>query len=140
MLYLVFDIGDHGYALAASEIIEMLPFIEPRPVRGAPMEVAGSIGYRGRYLPVIDLTAVELGRPAELRIGTRIAVVSVRVAERLETVGLILENATEMLRCDSGAFTPFAKGPRGLVQRLDLRTLVPSHLLDRIAWQSEGAL
>lgn len=137
MLYLVFDIGDDGYALATSEIVEMLPFIAPRPVRGAPAGMVGSIRYRGRYLPVIDLTAIELRRPAELRMGTRIAVVSVPIGNGAETVGLILENATEMLRCEAAAFNPFTQGPRGLVQCLDLQTLLPTQLLERITRQPE---
>jgi len=43
-------------------------------------------------------------------------------------VGLIVENATETLRCDPADFTPFTMGPRGLVQRVELETLLPAEV------------
>ncbi|MGE4321859.1 MAG: chemotaxis protein CheW [Sphingobium sp.] len=139
MLYMIFDLGGDGYALAANEVVEMLPFIVPKPVRGAPAQIAGSIGYRGRYLPLIDLARLELGRPAERRMGTRIAVIAVPVDDRQLMIGLILEQATEMLNCEPGAFRPFAQGPRGLVQRFDIQALLPSPLLQAVALLPEAA-
>jgi chemotaxis-related protein WspB len=43
-------------------------------------------------------------------------------------IGLIAENATETLRLDPADFAPFATGPRGLVQRADLESLLPAQL------------
>ena len=63
----------------------------------------------------------------------RIAVASVAVDGRTESVGLILENATEMLRCEPDAFNPFADGPRGLVQSLDLDALLPPRVIEAIS-------
>jgi len=139
MLYLVFNLGDEGYALPADRITEMLPFIAPKTIRGAPAIVAGSIGYRGRYLPIVDLAQLDTGHPAASRIGTRIVVTEVRVGSRMEKVGLVLEKATELLRCEPEAFEPFAPSPRGLVQLLDLDTLLPAHLFDGFFRELEPA-
>jgi chemotaxis-related protein WspB len=43
-------------------------------------------------------------------------------------IGLIAENATETLRFDAADFAPFAMGPRGLVQRVELESLLPARL------------
>jgi chemotaxis-related protein WspB len=43
-------------------------------------------------------------------------------------VGLIAEQATTMLRLDPAEFAPFAKGPDGLVQRVDLSDLLPAEV------------
>ena len=133
MLYLVFDIGDEGYALPADHVVELLPFITPKPIRDAPAEIAGAISYRGGYLPVVDVSRLELGRPAHRSLGTRIAVTAIPAGGRTEILGLILENATEMLRCEPAEFNPFAAGPRGLVQAFDLAALLPAQVIDAIA-------
>ena len=128
LLFLVFQVGPDGYALAANRIIEVMPLLELRKIRGAPREVAGSMNYRGTFVPVIDLCQLDLGRPSSHRMGTRIILVGFTAQGRDTMLGLIAESATETLRCDPRAFTPFATGPRGLVQRLDPDILLPEAL------------
>lgn len=133
MLFVVFQIGEAGYALAASEVVEILPMLPLRIVRGAPNGMAGSFAYRGSFLPAVDLCAIELGRPAADRMSTRILVV--RGQDRagdVQPFGLIVENATDILRCEPDAFQPFAQGPRGLVQRIEIDALVPAALGARL--------
>ena len=135
MLFLLFQIGEEGYALPAERIVEILPLIEVRRTRDAPPEVAGSFLYRGTFVPAIDLDQLELGRPAPVRMGTRIVVVEVPAGCEggREQIGLIVAGATETLRCEPDAFTPFAAGPRGLVQRLELDSLLPGGLRELFA-------
>ena len=133
MLFLLLQIGDGSYALAASRIVEVLPLVAIKPVRGAPPEIAGSVRYRGEFLPVVDLEQLELGRPASARMGTRLVVVEVGTGEQgglPARLGIIAASATETLRCEPAAFTPFAPSPRGLVQRLDIDGLLPARLRD----------
>lgn len=127
MLFLHFQIGEDGFALAADQIVEILPLVELKKARHAPEAVAGSFDYRGRFVPVIDLCELELGRPARRRLSTRIIVTRLPDDEST-VVGLIAENATETLRRDPGDFAPFASGPRGLVQRVDIESLLPARL------------
>jgi len=138
MLFLIFEIGEVGYALAADGIIEILPSVAARKIRGAAPELAGFISYRGQYLPVVDVSQLELDRPAARRMGTRIVVVEAQASKRNGLLGLILESATDTLRCEPEDFRPVAVGPRGLVQRLDLETLLPLRVRDAVL-QEEAA-
>lgn len=131
MLFLQFDIGENGFALAVDGIVEILPLVQLSRVRHSPDEVAGSFDYRGRFVPVVDLCQLELGRPARRRMSTRIIVV--RLPEDREAlVGLVAEEATETLRCEPADFAPFATGPRGLVQRIELEDLLPAGLREAL--------
>jgi chemotaxis-related protein WspB len=127
MLFLHFQIGDDAFALAADRIVEILPLVALTKERHAPEAVAGSFDYRGRFIPVIDLCALELGRPSRRRLSTRIIIVRLPDDENI-LIGLIAENATETLRLDAADFAPFAIGPRGLVQRVELESLLPARL------------
>ncbi|WP_448956147.1 chemotaxis protein CheW [Labrys neptuniae] len=134
MLFLYFRIGDEGFAMAIDRIAEIVPLTELKKVRQAPLGVAGSFEYRGRYVPVVDLCALELGRPARSRLSTRIVVVR-HPHDETTLLGLIAEKATEMLRLDPAEFAPFAQGPHGLVQRIELEDLLPASLLAAIGSQ-----
>ena len=131
MLFLLCQIDDEAYALPAERVVEVLPLVEMKRVRGAPPEVKGSFRYRGAFVPVVDLGQLEIGRPAPMRMGTRIVLVELRGVPGCGPrvlVGLVAERATETLRCEPSAFAPFAIAPRGLVQRLDIDALLPARL------------
>jgi chemotaxis-related protein WspB len=101
MLFLKFRIGSESYALDATQIAEVLPLLEITRVPQAPVGVAGLINYRGSPVPVIDLSELMLGEPARPHISTRL--ILVRYREHL--LGLIAEQATEMMRREAGSFT-----------------------------------
>lgn len=128
MLYLLFNLGAEQYALAAERIAQVLPASLPRRIRGAPPLILGAVTYQGRNLPVIDLVKLETGYPAAVRMGTRIVVTSINIAGEASNIGLVLENATQTFQSEPESFTPFAQSPRGLVQLLDLDSLLPDHL------------
>jgi chemotaxis-related protein WspB len=136
MLFLHFRIGEDAFALAVDGIVEILPLMDLSRVRDAAEGLAGSFDYRSRFVPVVDLCQLELGRPARRRMSTRIVVVRLPEDEQA-LVGLIAEDATDTLRCDPTDFAPFVAGPRGLVQRIALPDLLPVGL--RLALRSELA-
>lgn len=127
MLFLHFQIGDSNFALAIDRIVEVLPLVELNKERDAPDWIVGSFDYRGRFVPVADLCALELGRPARRRLSTRIIMVRPGSDEDA-VIGLIAENAIETLRLEPADFAPFGTGPWGLVQRVELETLLPAGL------------
>lgn len=129
MLFLHFRIGEESFALAAERIVEIVPLAPLKRVRQASEAMAQTFDYRGRFVPVVDLCLLELGRPSRRRLSTRIIVVR-HPAEEGALLGLIAENATEMLRLDPADFAPFAPGPQGSVQRVDLPDLLPAALLN----------
>lgn len=133
MLFLHFRIGEGSFALAAERIVEIVPLAPLRKIRRGPdtadLPTDQTFEYRGQFVPVIDLCLLDLGRPARRRLSTRILLVRMGQGGLL---GLIAEHATTMLQLDPGDFTPFATGPDGLIQRVDLPDLLPPDLLDRV--------
>lgn len=132
MLFLHFRIGTEAFVLATDDIIELVSLVALQPVRGAPTAVTGSFAFRGRFIPAVDLSLLELGRPALRRLSTRIAVLR-HPTDPTVFFGLIVEQATETLILDPAAFMPFASGPQGLVQRVEIEDLLPAFLLSYLS-------
>jgi chemotaxis-related protein WspB len=138
VLLLVVRLGEDRYAINARQVAEVLPLVGiRRTVRSQP-GLIGTFNYHGAFIPVIDLSELTMGRPAPPRLSTRIVVVrGSEKGEKPRLLGLIGENATETMRCEPADFVspgivsdealflgPIANGPRGLVQRIEVDTLV----------------
>ncbi|MFA7892384.1 chemotaxis protein CheW [Pseudomonas putida] len=134
-LYLQFHLGDQRFALSVQDVIKVLPRQPLKPVLQAPHWVAGILAHRGQLVPVVDLAALCVGRPALQRTSTRLVLVRYRSALQL---GLILEHATETLRCRADEFKPYGVdndpapylGPvrqdaQGMVQRIEVDQVLP---------------
>lgn len=108
-LFLLFRIGTERYALKATEVAEVLPRLLLKPIAQAPRWVAGVFAHRGVVVPVIDLSALTFGEPAQQRTSTRLVLVHYRLgAERApQLLGLILEQATDTLRCAATEFKAY---------------------------------
>ncbi|CAM2895390.1 chemotaxis-related protein WspB [Pseudomonas gessardii] len=108
-LFLVFHIGSERYALKATEVAEVLPRLPLKPIAHAPAWVAGIFAHRGYMVPVIDLSALTFGTPAQARTSTRLVLVNYRPQawQAPRWLGLILEQATDTLRCDPADFQPY---------------------------------
>jgi chemotaxis-related protein WspB len=105
MLFLLFQLGRDRYALEVSRVVEVLPLLELKRLPQAPKGVAGVFNYRGRPVPAVDLSELTLGQPASERMSTRIIVVSYRGSSGAShLLGLVAENATEILRKDPKDF------------------------------------
>jgi chemotaxis-related protein WspB len=130
MLFVLFHIGSDRYALDAKGVAEVLPLLDIKEIPQTPAGVAGAINYRGEPVPVIDLCAMALGRPAARKMNTRIILVRYpdsRGVARL--LGLIAEKATETIRREASEFSmtgiandgapylgPVASDGQGLIQ------------------------
>ncbi|WP_122755680.1 chemotaxis protein CheW [Pseudomonas viridiflava] len=108
-LFLVFHIGSERYALKATEVAEVLPRLPLKPIAHAPSWVAGIFAHRGALVPVIDLSALTFGTAAQARTSTRLVLVNYQPQPWVESrrLGLILEQATDTLRCDPAEFQPY---------------------------------
>lgn len=108
-LFLLFRIGKERYALRATEVAEVLPRLPLKPIAQAPKWVAGVFAYRGAVVPAIDLCALTFGHPAQERTSTRLVLVHYRPDELQPPrwLGLILEQATDTLRCHPDDFQPY---------------------------------
>jgi chemotaxis-related protein WspB len=142
-LFLLFRIGDERYALEAVEIAEVLPRLTLKAIAHAPHWVAGVLAHRGEMIPVIDLAALAFGQSARLRTSTRLVLTHYRVdAEQpARLLGLIIEQATDMLRCapdefkdygldnpDAAYLGPVREDPLGLVQWIRVQDLLSQHV------------
>ena len=151
MLFILFHLGHDRYALEAAQIVEVLPLVDIRPIPRAPPGVAGVFNYHGAPVPAIDLNQLTLNKPARTSLGTRIIIVhypNTTGAKRL--LGLIAERATETMQRDPGEFSntglcndnapylgPVVFDPRGLIQRIDVHTLLPASVRDALFRQAE---
>ncbi|MGE8067869.1 chemotaxis protein CheW [Pseudomonas sp. NPDC089569] len=108
-LFLVFRIGSERYALQAVEVAEVLPRLPLKPIAHAPQWVSGVFAWRGSVVPVIDMSALTFGVPAQIRTSTRLVLVHYRANEQapMQLLGLILEQATDTLRCNPADFRPY---------------------------------
>ena len=144
MLFLLFELGNDRYALDVRQIAEVLPLVEVKQIPRAPQAIAGLFNYRGALVPVIDLSQLTLGRPAARRLSTRIVLVHYPdQSGRTHLLGLIAERATQAVRHETSDFVasgvtnagasylgPVATDARGLLQWIDVRTLLPPSLRD----------
>ncbi|MBV8567623.1 MAG: chemotaxis protein CheW [Methylobacteriaceae bacterium] len=138
MLFLLFRLGDDCYALDCARVVEILPLLAIKKMLQAPPGIAGMLNYHGSLVPIVDLSEVALGRPAEARLSTRIVLARHGEEGREPTLfGMIAENATETLRCEPADFEfregasnahpgPLLAGPHGPVQRMDISGLLPA--------------
>jgi chemotaxis-related protein WspB len=158
VLFLLFRLGTDRYAIQATHVSEVLPLITIKTLPRAPPGVAGVINLRGAPVPIIDLSAVALGRPAPARLSTRIVIVRYCAPNGCapsgvpRSLGLIAEQVTETMRCEPSAFVaagiatpaalwlgPVAPDPRGLIQRVDVAQIVPPSIRDLLFRALEDA-
>ncbi len=146
-LFLLFRIGTERYALEATEVAEVLPRLVLKPVAQAPHWVAGVFAHRGTVVPVIDLSALTFGLSAQPRTSTRLVLVHYRadVARAPQLLGLILEQATDTLRCAAHEFKPYGLDNRqapylGPVREDELGLLQWIHVQDLLDDSVRGLL
>jgi len=106
MLFLIFQIGAERYALDTRQVTVVLPPAPCKQVPEAPVWVRGIFSYGGRNVPVLDVTMMALGTPAAQRLSTRLVLVDYTPAGmEPQLLGLIVEKATDTLRCEADDFT-----------------------------------
>ena len=139
VLFLLFQLGADRYAIDVHQVAEVLPMLAVKQVPQAPEAVRGVFDYRGASVPLIDLSELALGRPAQPRLSTRIIVVHYPDQHGgMRLLGLLAEHVTEMMSRnagdfhDSGVGLPHAKylgrvasDARGLVQCIEVAHLLP---------------
>lgn len=140
MLALAFRAGNADLAVAARDIVEVLPRMPLREPTLAPAAVIGLLPFRGTLTPVVDLCLLVAGKPAARQLGTRIIVVSMAAGSGgVRYVGLLAEDVSELIECSAtteGLRLPehawlgahLAAHP-GLPQLVEARELLPEALI-----------
>jgi chemotaxis-related protein WspB len=146
MLFLIFELGNDRYALDVRQIAEVLPLVSFKQVPRAPQAMNGLFNYRGAPVPVIDLSQLTLGRPAARRLSTRLVLVHYPDhTGQTHLLGLVAERATQTARHEASDFVasgvtntgapylgPVVSDARGLLQWIDVRTLLPPSFRDML--------
>jgi chemotaxis-related protein WspB len=144
MLFLVFEMGHQRYAMDVRQIAAVLPLVAVRQIPQAPPAMRGLVNYRGAPVPVVDVSQLTLGRPSTPRLSTRIVLVNYPgQGGRTHLLGLIAERATRTVRHEPSDFVPsgvtaggaaylgpVATDESGLLQWIDVQTLLPPSLHD----------
>ena len=138
MLLLVFQLGDHRFALDTQGVVEVLPLVECRPLPQAPTGVAGVFNFHGTPVPLLDLAALALGTSSRLRMSTRIILVNYEDGGETHLLGLLAEKTTATIRRTEAEFAeagvavdsapylgPVTSDERGMIQRVELNGLLP---------------
>ena len=144
MLFLFFQLGKDRYVLDVGQVAEVLPLVSLKHIPQAPPAVAGVFDFHGDPVPVIDLSQMALGRPAQRRLSTRIILTHYtddNGEKRL--LGLIAEKVVETMRREASDFVasgidndtapylgPVATDARGLIQWVDVDHLLTSDVRD----------
>ena len=142
MLLLTFRAAADSYAVAARQVVEIVPRIELRAIPHAPAYLLGMFHYRGAIVPVIDLSCLMGAPPCRQNLDTRIVVVEYPVnGQPKALLGLLAERVNDLQKVDdehkvSGGLAlpdapylgPIYRVGDILVQRLDVVELLPDHL------------
>ena len=146
MLRVLFQMGEARYALDSRDVHEVVPLVRFRTIPGAPDYVCGVFLYRGRVVPVIDLSRLAGAAPARLLMSTRIILVKLSEAGNSDRLlGLLAEKAVDTLKKDRiqtqkpGLVPPSAEWLGNMItedgqmaQEIDVRRLLPDSVRELI--------
>ena len=153
MLLLIFQAGTQTYGLDTRQIVEVAPYPECTLLAHAPTYVAGLARWRGRTIPVIDLSALIGGTAAPALFSTRLVVVDyVRSEGHAHPLGLVAEKAVEILGVSETDLepqkveipnAPYLSGTLEyagrLIQRVTVNELLPASVRELLFPESEVA-
>lgn len=133
MLLLKFQAAGQTFAVDSLRVVEVIPWVQLRPLPHAPAHLAGLLAYRGQVAPVLDLGLLLGGAACVPRLSTRIIVARPTAGTLL---GLLAERIRDVVRARAvvSPGVPLAGAPylgpvielsEGLVQLIEVEKLAP---------------
>lgn len=104
MLLIKFKIGDQYYAINTDDVIEIIPAITFRTIPGTPDFFSGIFDYRGKILPVIDVSQLTIHKPSVIRLSTRVILLNFPFKDEKATLGLMAEGVTDVIDIEESSF------------------------------------
>lgn len=141
-LLLLLAVGDQLYAIDSEQVVEVIPRVQLRPLSGTPPHRPGVFNFRGRVVPVVDVSQLIAGRPCAGHLSSRIIMVRHRDGEGAPAlVGLLAECVTDTLLKPLASFQP----PDGAAEQrpflggiaLDERGLIQLLLTESLACEAQ---
>jgi chemotaxis-related protein WspB len=147
MLFLTFTIGKDRYALDTRQVLEVLPLVNYKSIPHTANGIAGVFNYHGTPVPLVDLSHLAIGRPAEAQMSTRIIVVHYTdPSSEVRVLGLKAEHVTETIRRtekdfvqpgvspeDAAYLGPVTMEAEQIIQRVDVRQLLPEAIVAQLS-------
>jgi len=145
MLLLTFRVADDLYAVAASQVVEVVPRVGLRRIPHAPNYLAGLFNFRGKAVPVVDL-GILLGMTecAEM-LHTRVILASESGRAHGPLLGLVAEHVSDVLFVEADQIVlpmgnlkqaPYlgdvVRTPKGLVQIINAWKVLPREIQDSL--------
>lgn len=151
MLFLLLKVGHDTYALDARQIAHVLPMVHVAPVANAPRGLAGMFNYRGTLVPAVDLAAMRSGEASRSLFSTRAVLVNYPHGPATRLIGLIAQQATDVIRRSPSDFvasglapTSAARGSvmdsrHGVIQWIDPAALLTPDVRDGLFTRTDVA-
>lgn len=152
MLLLVFRAGAGRYGLDVRDILEVAACPACLELPQAPPYVLGLLNYRGEAIPVIDISALLTGVRANALLSTRLALARCQHGTETKIVGLVVENAVEIIQCEENEIQPpalsFPGAPclggtlpvkDGMIQCVTVARLLPTAVREMLFPAKEAA-
>lgn len=158
MMLLLFSINGERYGIDASQVIEVLPLLNIKPVHQTPEYVAGVVSYRGRLIPVLDISLLYTDQAAPERLSTRIILVQQETSNNKEHIlGILAEQVTDTLKLNDTVISSLCVKKNGglmqgeellineqIIQRVNIQNILPDDLYgnvfcDEFSADSDGA-
>lgn len=100
MMILLFNVGGDSYGINVRDIVEVLPNVTLKHFPHGPEYVSGLLNYRGKTVPVVDLTLLMSSHVSRDRISSRIVLVNYQGGHdsRHYLLGLLIEKTTETVK------------------------------------------
>jgi len=153
MLFIVFKAGNDSYALAARQVIEVVPLVTLRACPDVPAYVTGLANYHGTGVPIVDLGRLVGGAPCVVYLSTRIILTSYAGrGGQQRIIGLLAETVIETVEREESDFSQtgvaasgtsclgkLAVSGTGFIQRIVVEQLVPKELEKMLFVEPEKA-
>jgi len=104
MMILLFKINDGRYGLDVADVVELVPYVTLQKLPKSQEYIAGLLNFRGRIVPVVDLSILLCDVPVKHLMSSRIILVK-PVSSEDRLVGLLAENVTETIKVSEDTFT-----------------------------------
>jgi chemotaxis-related protein WspB len=135
MLLIQCHCGENRYAIDSRHVSAVLPRANLHRLAGTPPWLAGVLVYRGKAIPVMDLTQLTEGVPCAGRLSSRIILLETKLRENVRQFGVMAERVglheigTQPGEPAGGAGEPAAFGSlhldaHGVFQLVDVQRLI----------------
>jgi len=136
MLVLMCEAGGRRYAIDTCHVVEVVSYVRSEQLAEAPKWSAGMIAYRGRAIPLVDLTLLTSGDRCPRRWNSRIIISRFDAEDQHQLFGLVAERVTAAVIDDQDPDRPTsdfpalsASGPVLLDEHGMFRLVDPTRLL-----------